>query len=94
MNLFIQHTSASLTCASVAAGDELETMLNDVVPERWNREFFKHTYEVRLGSEPCRAVSDGLLASSHAAPRGAVTVLGAESLKRTPAVGIGCLAGG
>lgn len=45
MNLFIQHTSASLTCASVADGEALETMLNEVVPERWNREFFKHTYE-------------------------------------------------
>ena len=51
MNLFIQHTSASLTCASISASDQLETMLNDVVPERWNNEFFKHTYEV---CEPCR----------------------------------------
>ena len=28
-----------------AAGERLEAALNAAVPESWNREFFKHTYE-------------------------------------------------
>jgi len=45
MCLFIQHTSASLTCTDVTKGADLERMLNHVVPEKWNQEFFQHTYE-------------------------------------------------
>jgi len=47
LNVFIQHTSASLTVADAAAAETLEEALNAVVPECWNREFFQHTYEVR-----------------------------------------------
>jgi hypothetical protein len=47
LNVFIQHTSASLTVADPEAAEPLEEALNAVVPERWNRDFFQHTYEVR-----------------------------------------------
>eukprot|EP00899_Mesostigma_viride_P013112 jgi/Mesvir1/21801/Mv04192-RA.1 len=42
---FIQHTSASLTVNEEKSGARLEAALNQVVPEAWNQEFFKHTYE-------------------------------------------------
>ena len=58
LNCFIQHTSASLTVCDgsdsdgaaapgtgAGAGARLEDNLNRVVPETWNDEFFKHTYE-------------------------------------------------
>jgi secondary thiamine-phosphate synthase enzyme len=49
LNLFCQHTSASLTVSDSStgsgAGDRLERALNDTVPESWNDEFFVHTYE-------------------------------------------------
>jgi secondary thiamine-phosphate synthase enzyme len=68
LNLFIQHTSASLTVSSRApapapapapatatapraaeaeteAAARLESALSATVPERWNDEFFTHTYE-------------------------------------------------
>ena len=49
LNLFCQHTSASLTVSERSigsgAGDRLERALNDTVPESWNDEFFVHTYE-------------------------------------------------
>jgi len=45
VNCFIQHTSASLTVNDMKSGACLEAMLNNVVPERWNDEFFQHTYE-------------------------------------------------
>jgi thiamine phosphate synthase YjbQ (UPF0047 family) len=48
VNCFVQHTSASLTVNDKKSGACLEAMLNNVVPERWNDEFFEHTYEVRL----------------------------------------------
>jgi len=47
-NLCIKHTSASLTINAARDGSEgksLESMLNHVVPEKWNEEFFEHTYE-------------------------------------------------
>ena len=48
LNVFVQHTSASLAvCDSTlaGAGDRLERALNETVPESWNDEFFVHTYE-------------------------------------------------
>lgn len=45
VNVFIHHTSASLTVNAAAAGPGIEDTLNAVVPERWNREFFRHTFE-------------------------------------------------
>ena len=49
LNMFIQHTSASLTVSDRSdadeAGEVLEAALNRTVPEAWNNEFFKHTYE-------------------------------------------------
>jgi secondary thiamine-phosphate synthase enzyme len=49
LNLFCQHTSASLTVCDRSigsgSGDRLEKALNDTVPESWNDEFFVHTYE-------------------------------------------------
>lgn len=49
LNLFIQHTSASLTVSDrgegAAAGRRLEAALNRAVPESWNEEFFEHTHE-------------------------------------------------
>lgn len=50
-NLFIQHTSASLTINENADPDvrtDMETALNRIVPAQWNRDgTFKHTLEVR-----------------------------------------------
>jgi len=51
LNLFIQHTSASLavydsyTSQGPASGARLEAALNRAVPESWNEEFFVHTHE-------------------------------------------------
>jgi secondary thiamine-phosphate synthase enzyme len=48
LNVFMQHTSASLAvCDSTSSGpgDRLERALNETVPESWNDEFFVHTYE-------------------------------------------------
>jgi secondary thiamine-phosphate synthase enzyme len=48
-NLFIQHTSASLTINENADPDvrtDMETALNKLVPAQWNRDgTFKHTLE-------------------------------------------------
>jgi len=49
-NLFIQHTSASLTINENADRDvrtDMETALSNIVPAQWNRDgTFKHTLEV------------------------------------------------
>jgi len=49
VNLFIQHTSASLTINENADPDvriDLETALNKIVPASWNRDgTFRHTME-------------------------------------------------
>ena len=47
-NLFIQHTSASLTINENCDPDvrvDMEGSLNRIVPEKWNKEFFRHTME-------------------------------------------------
>jgi secondary thiamine-phosphate synthase enzyme len=48
-NLFVQHTSASLTINENADPDvrtDMETALNNIVPASWNRDgTFKHTLE-------------------------------------------------
>lgn len=47
-HVFVKHTSASVAASergAVDAGERLEAALNAVVPERWNDEFFTHTYE-------------------------------------------------
>lgn len=43
----IKHTSAALSIAASSKGlpEHLEATLNSVVPNKWNREFFTHTYE-------------------------------------------------
>ena len=47
LHCFIKHTSASIGVG--AAGEDFEIAfedaLNRIVPEKWNEEFFKHTYE-------------------------------------------------
>lgn len=49
VNLFIQHTSASLTINENADPDvrkDMETALNKIVPAQWNRDgTFRHTLE-------------------------------------------------
>lgn len=49
VNLFIQHTSASLTINENADPDvrnDMETALNKIVPSQWNRDgTFRHTLE-------------------------------------------------
>ena len=44
---FCKHTSASIAWNAVdpLVGDSLENSLNTLVPEKWNNEFFEHTYE-------------------------------------------------
>ena len=43
----VMHTSASITAISGEphVDKDMETMLNEFVPEKWNTEFFQHTYE-------------------------------------------------
>uniref|UniRef100_H3GAU5 Secondary thiamine-phosphate synthase enzyme n=1 Tax=Phytophthora ramorum TaxID=164328 RepID=H3GAU5_PHYRM len=47
-NLFIKHTSASLSINENCDPDvrtDMEGALNRIVPESWNKEFFRHTDE-------------------------------------------------
>ncbi|CAM9518481.1 unnamed protein product [Discosporangium mesarthrocarpum] len=47
-NVFIKHTSASLTINENADPDvrtDMEAALNEIVPVKWHREMFKHTLE-------------------------------------------------
>ncbi|CCI48186.1 unnamed protein product [Albugo candida] len=47
-NLFIKHTSASLSInenCDPDVRDDLEKAFNRIVPEAWNRDIFKHTME-------------------------------------------------
>jgi len=47
VHCFVKHTSASICVGAAGAEfeDAFEEMLNRIVPERWNSEFFTHTYE-------------------------------------------------
>ena len=47
VHCFIKHTSASISLGAAGEDfeDAFECALNRVVPETWNDEFFKHTYE-------------------------------------------------
>ena len=43
---FLKHTSVSIGCSTLdGVAARIEPTLNAIVPERWNREFFTHTYE-------------------------------------------------
>eukprot|EP01127_Copromyxa_protea_P009144 TRINITY_DN2134_c0_g1_i1.p1 TRINITY_DN2134_c0_g1~~TRINITY_DN2134_c0_g1_i1.p1 ORF type:complete len:356 (-),score=44.47 TRINITY_DN2134_c0_g1_i1:28-1095(-) len=44
---FICHTSAAICVNTLGenVGTKMEKSLNSIVPESWNREFFRHTYE-------------------------------------------------
>nr|CCA15403.1 conserved hypothetical protein [Albugo laibachii Nc14] len=47
-NLFIKHTSASLSInenCDPDVRDDMEKAFNRIVPESWNRDMFKHTME-------------------------------------------------
>eukprot|EP00755_Sulcionema_specki_P035653 Sspe_Gene.105311::Locus_82353_Transcript_1_1_Confidence_1.000_Length_830::g.105311::m.105311 len=41
----LQHTSAALTATSAATARTMEALQNRLIPEAWNKKFFKHTYE-------------------------------------------------
>ena len=47
VHCFIKHTSASISLGAAGEDfeDAFESALNRIVPEMWNDEFFKHTYE-------------------------------------------------